>query len=403
MSEVALLKVSKVNDYVKLLLDNDALLQNIRVEGEISNFKRHAASGHLYFSLKDEKAVINCVMFRSAADGLRFMPKNGQAVIVQGSVQLYPKTGVVQFYVRRMMPVGIGDLHARYEALRDKLSQEGLFDRENKRPLPRVPKKIGIVTSPTGAVIRDMMRVLKRRWPMTEALLVPALVQGAEGAASICVGLHTLYERDDIDLIIVGRGGGSLEDLWCFNEEVVVRTIAASPVPIISAVGHESDVTLADFAADVRAGTPSMAAELAVPDGEKVMQELRDKRAQMDARIESLLAHKKALLKSYLASGLMREPAQLLASYAMALDQKTMALDHAMEAGFGAKTEAFTKKVAELEALSPLAVLGRGYTYAEKDGKALRSAKEINEGDTLSLYLTDGQVQAEVTSVTRKG
>ena len=252
-------------------------------------------------------------------------------------------------------------------------------------------------------MIRDMMRVLKRRWPMTEALLVPAVVQGAEGAASICVGLHTLYERDDIDLIIVGRGGGSLEDLWCFNEEVVVRTIAASPVPIISAVGHESDVTLADFAADVRAGTPSMAAELAVPDGEKVMQELRDKRAQMDARIESLLAHKKALLKSYLASGLMREPAQLLASYAMALDQKTMALDHAMEAGFGAKTEAFTKKVAELEALSPLAVLGRGYTYAEKDGKALRSAKEINEGDTLSLYLTDGQVQAEVTSVTRKG
>lgn len=400
MAEQVLLKVSKLNDYLKMVIDNDALLQNVRIEGELSNFKRHAASGHLYFSLKDEKAVINCVMFRSAADTLRFMPKNGQAVIAQGSVQVYPKTGQCQLYVRRMMPVGVGDLHAQYEKLREKLAAQGVFKSDfEKRPLPRMPKKIGVVTSPSGAVIRDIVRVLKRRWPMTEVLLVPAVVQGSEGAASICVSLAQLYERDDIDLIIAGRGGGSIEDLWCFNEEDVVRMIAASPVPIISAVGHETDVTLSDFAADVRAGTPSMAAELAVPDKDKLQAQLEQAQAMLTKNIQAQVQRKRERLKVYLTSVLMREPSQLLATYAMRLDQSTMGLEHAMQKTLDDKQKAFAQKVAALDALSPLAVLGRGYAFAEKDGQALSSVGQVKQGDTLTLHLNDGRVDAQVCEI----
>lgn len=403
MSNPGLLKVSSLNEYIKMLFDRDDVLQNIRVEGEISNFKRHAASGHCYFSIKDEKSAINCVMFRSAAQNLRTLPQNGQAVIVQGSVSVYAKTGSYQLYVQRLMPVGIGNLQIQYEQLKAKLLAEGVFKTEQtRRPLPPMPHKIGIVTSPTGAVIRDMMRVLKRRWPMTDVLLVPASVQGKDGARSIEAGLRTLYAREDIDLIIVGRGGGSLEDLWNFNEENVVRTISESPVPIISAVGHETDVTLSDFAADVRAGTPSMAAELAVPDRNLVWQQIVEKRQRCDKQIQGLLDNKQKILKSLLSAGLMQDSSKLLASYHLQLDQRWSEMESVLQSVLNAKQKLFSEKAAKLDALSPLKVLARGYSFCEKDGQAVHSVSQVTSGDALTLYFADGVVDSTVTSVTYK-
>ena len=313
MSNPGVVRVSALNDYIKALFDKNDVLQNIRVEGEISNFKRHAASGHCYFSIKDEKSAINCVMFRSAAQQLRTLPQNGQAVICQGSVSVYTKSGSYQLYVQRLLPVGVGDLQLQYEKLKAKLEAEGVFKtEETRRALPRMPKKIGIVTSPTGAVIRDMLRVLRRRWPMSEVLLVPASVQGLEGARSICAGLAALYARDDIDMIIV-------------------RMIAQSPVPIVSAVGHETDVTLADFAADVRAGTPSMAAELAVPDRAQVWREISEARARCESAVQTLLRRKAQVLAGYLSGSLLQDPARLLASYHLTLDQRWAELDKALQ------------------------------------------------------------------------
>ena len=403
MSNGGVVKVSALNEYIKNLFDRNDVLQNLRVEGEISNFKRHAASGHCYFSIKDEKASINCVMFRSAAQNLRTLPQNGQAVIAQGSISVYTKNGSYQLYVQRLLPVGIGNLQIQYEKLKAKLLAEGVFkSEETRRALPIIPKKIGIVTSPTGAVIRDMLRVLRRRWPMAEVLLVPASVQGKDGARSIEAGLRTLYARDDIDVIIVGRGGGSLEDLWNFNEENVVRAIAESPVPIISAVGHETDVTLSDFAADVRAGTPSMAAELAVPDRVQIAQQIIDARNRCDKHVEGLVQNKRRLLMSLLSAGMLQDAGKLLASYHLQLDQRWSELENTMQNIMNTKQKAFSEKVSKLDAMSPLKVLARGYSFCEKEGQAVHSVSQVNVGDTLTLYFADGTIDGAVTSISQK-
>ena len=403
MSNGGVVKVSALNEYIKNLFDRNDVLQNLRVVGEISNFKRHAASGHCYFSIKDEKASINCVMFRSAAQNLRTLPQNGQAVIAQGSISVYTKNGSYQLYVQRLLPVGIGNLQIQYEKLKAKLLAEGVFkSEETRRALPIIPKKIGIVTSPTGAVIRDMLRVLRRRWPMAEVLLVPASVQGQDGARSIEAGLRTLYARDDIDVIIVGRGGGSLEDLWNFNEENVVRSIAESPVPIISAVGHETDVTLSDFAADVRAGTPSMAAELAVPDRVQIAQQIIDARNRCDKHMEGLVQNKRRLLMSLLSAGMLQDAGKLLASYHLQLDQRWSELENTMQNIMNTKQKAFSEKVSKLDAMSPLKVLARGYSFCEKEGQAVHSVSQVNVGDTLTLYFADGTIDGAVTSISQK-
>lgn len=403
MSNGGVVKVSALNEYIKNLFDRNDVLQNLRVEGEISNFKRHAASGHCYFSIKDEKASVNCVMFRSAAQNLRTLPQNGQAVIAQGSISVYTKNGSYQLYVQRLLPVGIGNLQIQYEKLKAKLLAEGVFkSEETRRALPIIPKKIGIVTSPTGAVIRDMLRVLRRRWPMAEVLLVPASVQGQDGARSIEAGLRTLYARDDIDVIIVGRGGGSLEDLWNFNEENVVRAIAESPVPIISAVGHETDVTLSDFAADVRAGTPSMAAELAVPDRVQIAQQIIDARNRCDKHMEGLVQNKRRLLMSLLSAGMLQDAGKLLASYHLQLDQRWSELESTMQNIMNTKQKAFSEKVSKLDAMSPLKVLARGYSFCEKEGQAVHSVSQVNVGDTLTLYFADGTIDGAVTSISQK-
>ena len=400
MSENGIIKVAHLNEYIKSIFEHNDVLQNIRVEGEISNFKRHASSGHCYFSIKDDKAAIRCVMFRSAAERMRTLPKNGQAVIVQGSISVYTKTGDYQLYVNRLMPVGIGDLQVQYEQLKEKLAQEGVFKDESKRRhLPETPRKIGIVTSSTGAVIRDMVRVLKRRWPMVEVLLVTASVQGTDGARSIVYGLRTLYKRSDIDVIIVGRGGGSLEDLWNFNEEPVVRTISESPVPIISAVGHETDVTLSDFAADVRAGTPSIAAEIAVPDWQLVYQKLNESKEYANKCIKTIVSHKRDILNGYFSSGVLQDSSKILAMYSLPLDQRCTELENSMKMYMSGKEKSFAERVAQLDALSPLKVLGRGFSYCEKNQHAITSVNQVAVGDLITLKFMDGQVESEVKEI----
>ena len=403
MSESSIVKVSQLNEYIKAMFDSNKALNDIQVEGEISNFKRHSASGHLYFSVKDDKASINCVMFRSYAETLNALPKNGQAVIARGNVSVYTKSGSYQLYVRRMMPVGIGDLHVQYEKLKAKLALEGVFKNElTRRPIPIVPNKIGIVTSPTGAAIKDMIRVLKRRWPMTEILLVPASVQGTDGARSIVNGLKTLYTRQDIDLIIVGRGGGSLEDLWNFNEESVVRTVAESPVPIISAVGHEVDVTLSDFAADLRAGTPSIAAELAVPNQSEMLDKIYETRKMLNKQMMNIYQHKKNVFKSYLSTGILQDSSKILATYILQLDQMHSDLNNAISVVVMNKQKAFSESISKLDAMSPLKVIGRGYSYCEKDGSAVTSVAQVKEKDHLLLRFADGTIKSEVKEVSQK-
>lgn len=328
------------------------------------------------------------------------MPKNGDAVLADGSVSVYPKTGVYQLYVDRMMPQGTGLLQLRFEELKERLAQEGVFKTDaTRRPLPVFPGKIGIVTSPTGAVIRDMARVIGRRWPLADILLCPANVQGKEGAASITEALLTLYDRNDIDVIIVGRGGGSIEDLWNFNEEIVVRTIAASPVPIISAVGHETDYTLADLAADQRAGTPSIAGEMVVPDAFEVRTQVNDRCRYLDTHIKQRLQRERSRLDAYLAGGLLQDPARLLNPYAQHLDGLTGTLQSNMDRTLAAYRQAFAEKAAALDALSPLKVLSRGFAYCEKDGQALRSVQGVRPGDHLTVRLADGSLTAAVDQV----
>lgn len=400
MSNSNLVSVSQLNQYIKKMFDATNVFQNIRVEGEISNFKKHAASGHLYFSLKDSSASISCVMYRSSAENLNFTLENGQAVIVQGAVSCYPKTGVYQILVKRMFEVGIGDLHIQYEKLKEKMMVEGVFKtEENKKALPRFPKKIGIVTSATGAVIRDMIRVLKRRWPMIEVLLVPATVQGENGAHSICKALQVLYQKKDIDLIIVGRGGGSLEDLWNFNEETVVRMITKSPVPIISAVGHETDTTLSDYAADVRAGTPSMAAELAVPDRDMLMKNIIDLRINSYRQIKGILTHKRNHLQGYIATGYLFDALKILGEYYMMADQRYNDLESSMQEYINNKTTQFQKYIISLDALSPLKILERGFSYCEKDGSPITSIGQLAPEDILELQFSDGGVETKVISI----
>ncbi len=399
MSSANLIKVGQLNQYIKECFAKSTFFNNIRVEGELSNFKKYA-SGHCYFSLKDNEAAIRCTMFRHAAVGLDFVPQQGQAVIVEGEVSFYPKNGDCQINVRKMVPVGTGDLHAEYEKLKQKLLNEGVFKTEaTRKALPLYSKKIGVVTSPTGAVIRDMVRVLKRRWPMVDILLVPATVQGEKGAASICESLNILYQRDDVDLIIVGRGGGSLEDLWNFNEEPVVRMIANSPKPIISAVGHEPDVTLADFAADKRAGTPSIAAEVAVKDWHDVAREINSKKEQFKVRVQSILESKQKHLQGYLSSGYLLDSMKILGEYVMLLDQREHDLEQSIKDRIIEKNNLFRQYVASMEALNPLSVLARGFSYCEKDGHAIVSVEQIDVGDSLQVAFSDGLVKTEVTSI----
>mgnify|MGYP001165568846 CR=1 FL=1 len=388
--------VGEVNRYVKALLQQDLQLQRLLVRGEISNYTSHS-SGHLYFSLKDQSGSIKCVMFRNNAQRLQFQPAHGMEVIVAGYVAVYERDGVYQLYAEQMMPAGAGALHQAYERLKQKLEAEGLFAAERKRPLPFLPTKVGIVTSPTGAAIRDMVSIIQRRNPAVSVYIVPAVVQGKEGIASICQSLDILYQQD-MDVIITGRGGGSLEELWCFNEEAVVRKIGGSPVPIISAVGHETDVTLADFAADVRAATPSMAAELAVPVQSQLQQDLLLRQRTLLQRYETYLQYKRMQLEHMMQHRVMQKPEVLLQEQRQCLDDIAEGLQKGMQTILQQKQQQIAAAAQHLNALSPLQVLSRGYALCQNEQQQIiRSAEQVEIGQTVNIVLEQGQLSAIVS------
>lgn len=371
--------VSEVNQYLKQLLESQSDLHHIPVLGEVSNFKRYA-SGHCYFTLKDEKSALKCVMFKSSAVRLSFNPQNGEKVVALGSISVYERDGVYQLYVSAMRRQGIGDLMQAYEALKEKLTKEGLFDASRKKALPRLPRAIGIITSPSGAAVHDIITVSRRRNKGVKLILYPVSVQGEEAAGEIVHAIDFFQQNHLADLLIVGRGGGSIEDLWAFNEEPVVRAIAASKIPIISAVGHETDVTLSDFAADARAATPSQAAEFAVIDVAAYRNGIAfywDKAAK--------LLEKKIHENAQLADSLQQELAQ------------------AMEAELDAKKHRLSLMAAKLSALSPLTVLSRGYTITTAAGhRAVQCVSDVSVGDTIRTTVVDGTISSVVSGIEKE-
>ena len=399
---MAVHSVSDVNRYLKDLLAGEPLLQGISVRGEISNFKQYP-SGHCYFTLKDANSALKCVMFRSRAQYLRFLPQNGMQVVAGGSIAVYERDGVYQLYVDSLIPEGTGDLALAFEQLKEKLAAEGLFDPARKQPLPTFPKKIGVVTSSAGAVLRDIYRVSKRRWPGIQLVLYPVQVQGEGAAEQIARGIDFFAEEYAVDVIIAGRGGGSMEDLWAFNEEPVVRAIAACPVPLISAVGHETDFTLADFAADMRAATPSQAAELAVPDRSEVMRQLENLTGQLTRQVQRELALRRQRLEGLLNSRVMREPQSMLAERRQRLDFLLAGLQRTAKVELQSKQHKLGLILNRLAAINPAAVLGRGYGIVTKQDKLVSSIQAVEIDDELQLTFTDGHVQAKVLAKIGKG
>ena len=395
-----IITVSELNEYLKMLFEYDEILRNIYIKGEISNFTNHYKTGHFYFSLKDAGGSVRAVMFRSSASKLKFKPENGMRVIVGGRVSVFPRDGQYQIYVDVMEPDGVGALYMAYEQLRAKLEKEGLFAEERKKPLPRFPKRIGIVTSPTGAAIRDMLHITGRRFPSAEIVLYPALVQGADAAASIARGIRYFNAKKSVDLLIVGRGGGSLEDLWAFNEELLVRAVADSALPVISAVGHETDFTLCDFAADLRAPTPSAAAELAVPDTEELLSSLGHMNDRISLAMNRRLARSRDRLGLLSASRMLKDPRAFIDDKRMALAMDEQALYTRMERILAAKRAEFQYKTAKVEALNPLAVVARGYSAVfDEKGILVKSVSQLAPGDGVSFALTDGRVHARVEKI----
>ena len=396
---MAVHSVSDVNRYLKDLLAGEPLLQGISVRGEISNFKQYP-SGHCYFTLKDTNSALKCVMFRSRAQYLRFLPQNGMQVVAGGSIAVYERDGVYQLYVDSLIPEGTGDLALAFEQLKEKLAAEGLFDPARKQPLPAFPKKIGVVTSSAGAVLRDIYRVSKRRWPGIQLVLYPVQVQGEGAAEQIARGIDFFAEEYAVDVIIAGRGGGSMEDLWAFNEEPVVRAIAACPVPLISAVGHETDFTLADFAADV---TPSQAAELAVPDRSEVMRQVENLTGQLTRQVQRELALRRQRLEGLLNSRVMREPQSMLAERRQRLDFLLAGLQRTAKVELQSKQHKLGLILNRLAAINPAAVMGRGYGIVTKQDKLVSSIQTVEIDDELQLTFTDGHVQAKVLAKIGKG
>lgn len=393
--------VEEINEYVRRTLAMDPVLHQVKIRGEISNFKRHS-SGHWYFSLKDEKSRITCVMFRQHTFNAPRFPKDGQQVLLQGNVSLFVRDGSYQFYAEKMEEQGTGELYQRFEALKAKLQQEGLFDQEKKRPLPFLPRKIALVTSATGAVLHDIYQVAMRRFPQMPMVLFPVAVQGEGAAAQIAAAIHSAGQSPMVDVIITGRGGGSIEDLWPFNEEVVARAIAASPVPVISAVGHETDVTIADFVADVRAATPSMAAELAVPLKEELMMALLGQRRALDYALERrwlALNHKLAQLGKALEG---KSPVNYLKEIDHKRESLQQKLQFIFEKNITARQGEVTTLGDKLEALNPLNVLNRGYALVKKESHTVDRATKLEKEDQVTLLFSDGQAKATINQVERK-
>lgn len=438
------LTVQALTKYIKRKFDADPYLVNIQVKGEISNFKQHS-SGHMYFTLKDDKARILAVMFSSANKVLKFQPENGMNVLIRGQISVYEGSGQYQIYVKEMQPDGIGELYLAYEQLKENLEKEGLFDLDRKRNIPSYPKIIGVITSPTGAAVRDIISTIKRRYPIGKIVLIPALVQGENAAKSIADAIKKMNQRNDIDVLIVGRGGGSIEELWAFNEELVARAIYDSLIPIISAVGHETDFTIADFVADLRAPTPTGAAELAVPHIEELMERVLNRKSRLIRSFSDIIRHERKRLEFVEKSYIFRNPNRLYEQKMESIDHLSERLSRQMNYTFQQqatqfeqvqqrlqrnqphlqlergkekhgrlnkelqkqlgvilkyKQQEFSKKITALQALSPLKVMDRGYSlaYNEKD-EIIKSIKQTSEGNKISLMVRDGKIICSVEKI----
>jgi len=390
--------VTELNNYVKRILDSDENLKNVFVTGEISNFKNHY-SGHMYMTIKDEGGAIKSVMFSSYASRLKFVPENGMKVIIFGSVSLYNKDGSYQLYITDMQPDGVGALNLAFEQLKEKLSKEGLFNTEFKKVIPQFPKKIGVLTAPDGAAVRDIFSVLKRRYPVAEIVFCPVAVQGEIAAPSIAKAIYLFNEQNAADVLIVGRGGGSLEDLWAFNEEIVARAIFESKIPVISAVGHETDFTIADFVADLRAPTPSAAAELAVPDIFELKSELLGLKQHLSVLMRNLLVSEREKITNFEKQVTLLSPVNKIQNSRQELSNAYEKIVNSMNLRLNDEKNKLSVLSGKLNALSPLAVLSRGYSITYNNKKSVMSVNDIKVNDNIKVMVTDGEILATVTDV----
>ena len=390
------ISVTQLNEYIQHKLDEDGFLTQVAVRGEISNYKLYP-SGHHYFTLKDESGALKCVMFKGNAVRLRFRPENGMKVIAMGKVSVYPRDGAYQLYCVAMAIDGVGDLHAAFEELKKKLAAQGLFDPDHKKPIPKYPEVIGIVTSSAGAAVHDMLRILRKRYPLTKVKLLPVRVQGAEAPGEIAAAIQYANYHQLCDLLIVGRGGGSMEDLWAFNDERVAWAIYHSQIPVISAVGHEPDVTISDYVADLRAATPSNAAELAVPDQDALRQGLDEKAVAMAAALNRQLKNARQHLHVLAASPSLQSPTGYLEQKEKQLELMKNRLISGQERNLSVQKQRYIQLVSKLDAMSPLKVLTRGYAMAEnEEGQLVNSIQKISPGDSINIRFSDGQISATV-------
>ena len=390
------LSVTQINEYIRDKMDRDPLLTEVAVRGEISNYKMYP-SGHHYFTIKDEGGALKCVMFKGNAMRLRFRPENGMQIIAMGKISVYPRDGAYQLYCTALALDGIGDLYYAFEQMKIKLAAKGLFDSDHKKPLPKYPEIIGIVTSSAGAAVHDMLRILRKRYPLVEVRLFPVRVQGVEAPREIAGAIRYANRYQLADLLIVGRGGGSIEDLWAFNEEIVAQAIYDSEIPVISAVGHEPDVTISDFVADLRAATPSNAAELAVPDGDSLRMTLDSAQSAMASSLHRQLQSARRHLQVLADNAALRSPTGYLEQRAKTVELLRNRLSAGFDRSVSNKKRRFVELTAKLDAMSPLKVLTRGYAIAQTaDGAVLRSKEQVTVGDTISVDVSDGRIYAAV-------
>ena len=399
MEQQMIFSVSEANNFIKALLDRVPQLQEIFVRGEISNYKLYP-SGHHYFTLKDAEGAMRCVLFKGNALRLRFRPENGMKVIAFGRISVFPRDGAYQLYVSELSPEGAGDLHAAFEQLKAQLEREGLFDPTHKKPLPRYPKTIAIITSPAGAAVHDMLRILRARWPLTEVKLLGVRVQGTEAPPEIAGALRYANRYKVADLIITGRGGGSIEDLWAFNDERVARAIYASEIPVISAVGHEPDVTISDYVADLRAATPSNAAELAVPDRQELLKKLSMMQTAMQQSVQKTLKLSRQRLNSLAEKRVLQSPLNYVEDRRVLLDFLSTRLHAAGQKTLHEKKQRFVRLTAALDAMSPLKVLSRGYSMVtDETGTLVTSAGAVTTGQRIHVSLRSGSLTAQVEQI----
>ena len=402
MQNTLVLSVSQLNRYIKMNFDADENLANIFISGEISNFTNHYRTGHLYFTLKDDSSAVRAVMFNSSAKRLKFMPEDGMKVIARGRVSVYEASGQYQLYVDDMQPDGVGALNLAYEQLKEKLQKEGLFSELHKKPLPPYPEKVGVITSPTGAAVRDIINVLGRRFSYAEIVFCPVLVQGDGAHLQLTDAVNLFNSERAADVIIIGRGGGSIEDLWGFNDEGLARAVYNSEIPVISAVGHETDFTICDFVADMRAPTPSAAAELAVPDANELQYALSALKNRMFLNVSSGIADRRSRLEYLTSKGVLKSPDEMLSNRSQRLDTAFSKMLSSYENRIGGKKVEFISAATALSKLDPMSVLMRGFAFvSDKNGKNVYSSQALEKGDKINVRFHDGSAVCEVKEITQ--